>query len=296
MKDGAAVLEDYISARDGRRLFQRRWQPAAEIRARVLLVHGFIEHSGRYGPTGQFLARHGCAVTATDLRGHGRSDGARCWVRSFDEYIDDLDSCFERANRRADGIPLFVLGHSLGGLIAVLWCIRRRPWTHGARKLDGLILSGPALQVSRRLFPWLQPLAGVASALVPRLRLLRMGGRNLSRDPQIVEQFLHDPLVYHGRFPVRSGAEILRAGSLARAQFEALEAPLLILQGSADRVVAADAAQELFQRARSTDKTLKLYPGLYHEVLNEPEKDQVLSDLREWIERRARGDSSSLTP
>jgi alpha-beta hydrolase superfamily lysophospholipase len=272
--------EDYFLARDGLRLYERRWLSRGAPRAEVLLVHGFAEHGGRYAPTAEVLAGHGYAVAVMDLRGHGKSAGPRCWIRSFDEYLDDLDGFYERRVRGAEGKPLFVLGHSLGGLIALLWDIRC------ARRPRGLILSGPALQVRRQLFPWLRRLAGLGSIVFPRLRLVRMGGRNVSRDAAIVAQFHDDPLVFHGRFPVRSGAEILRAGDLARTQFELVRTPLLILHGTDDRVAAVEASQELFQRAATTDKTLHLYPGLFHEVLNEPEKEQVRGDLIGWIDQR----------
>ncbi len=274
------LAEELFQARDGLRLFERRWQPNGEPRAEVMVVHGIVEHGGRYAATAEALARRGYQVSATDLRGHGRSEGPRCFIDSFDEYIEDLDQCFDRALQRAGGKPVFVLGHSLGGLIAVLWCIRCQP------EPRGLILSGPALQVCHQLFPWLRHLASMGSILFPRLRLLRLGGGHISRDPAVVAQFRDDPLVFHGYFPVRTGAEILSAGSLARAQFEKVRRPLLILHGTADRVVTVEASQELFQRAAATDKTLRLYPGLYHEVLNEPEKEQVVADLIQWIERR----------
>ena len=202
------MLQDFFPARDGLHLFERRWLPDGGPRAEVLLVHGLIEHGGRYAPTAEALARHGFAVSVTDLRGHGKSEGPQCWIRAFDEYLDDLDVFFDRGVRRAEGKPLFVLGHSLGGLIALLWCIRRQEGP------SGLILSGPALQVSRRLFPWLRRLAGVGSVLFPRLRLVPPGRPEHCRDQAVVEQFRADPLVYHGRFPVRTGAEILRAGDL----------------------------------------------------------------------------------
>ncbi len=121
------LVENFFSARDGLRLFERRWLPSGEPRGEVLLVHGFIEHGGRYAPTAEALARRGYAISVTDLRGHGKSGGPRCWIPSFDEYVDDLDTCFDRVVRRATGKPVFVLGHSLGGLIAVLWCICRQP-------------------------------------------------------------------------------------------------------------------------------------------------------------------------
>jgi acylglycerol lipase len=246
-----------------------------------MLVHGFVEHGGRYAPTAEALARRGYAVSATDLRGHGNSDGARCLVRSIDEYIDDMERTFNRVLRRAEGTPVFLLGHSLGGLIALLWCIRYQP------RLKGLILSGPALQVCPQLFPWLRHLAGAASILFPRLRLVRMGGRNISRDPAVVAQFRDDPLVFHGRIPVRTGAEILRAGGLARARFEQVCTPLLILHGTADRIAAFEASQDLLRRAAVADKSLHLYPGLYHDLLNEPEKEQVRADLISWLDQRA---------
>jgi acylglycerol lipase len=274
------VLESFFPARDGTQLFERRWQPGGRPLAEVLIVHGFIEHGGRYAPTAEALARHGFAVSVTDLRGQGKSEGPRCWIRTFDEYLDDLDLGFDRVVHRADGKPLFMLGHSLGGVIAVLWCIRREP------KLAGLILSGPVFQIREQLFPWLRRIARIASVLFPRLRLARMGGRNISRDPAVVAGFRDDPLVFHGRFPVRTGAEILRAGKRARAEFEKLRQPLLILHGTGDRVASPEASRELYERAGAADKTIRLYAGLYHEVLNEPEKEQVLADLIEWIERR----------
>jgi len=274
------LIEDFFPACDGLGLFERRWRPEGEPRAVVLVVHGFVEHGGRYASAAERLTRHGYAVSAMDLRGHGKSDGPRCFILSFDEYVNDLDAYFNHVVQREEGRPAFVLGHSLGGLIALLWSIRRQA------KPRGLILSGPALQVGQQVFPWLRHLAGLGSILFPRLRLVRMGGRKISRDPAIVAQFRDDPLVFHGRFPVRSGAEILRAGRLAQARFEQVRTPLLILHGAADRVAAVEASLDLFERAGTTDKTLRLYPELYHEVLNEPEKEQVLTDLIQWLDER----------
>jgi alpha-beta hydrolase superfamily lysophospholipase len=275
------VIEEIFPAADGTPLFERRWLPAAAQRGEVIIVHGFIEHGGRYQPTAEALAARGFAVSVTDLRGHGRSGSARCWVRSFDEYLNDLDCVVDRAQRRADDKPLFLFGHSLGGLIALLWCVERQPTLHG------LILSGPALELPDRLFPWLRHVAKIISALFPRLRLVRMGGRNISRDEAVVKQFHGDPLVFHGRFPARTGAEILRAADVVQRRFNEVRVPLLILHGSADRVATVAASFALYEQAQTDDRLLLVYDGLYHEVLNEPERERVLSDMIEWLEERA---------
>jgi len=279
------MIEDTYPASDGIALFERRWLPDGKPRGEVLVVHGFIEHGGRYRPMAEALAGRGFAVSATDLRGHGRSGGPRCLIRSFHEYLNDLDCSFARARSRAEvgssDLPLFLFGHSMGGLIAILWCVKRQP------PLRGLIVSGPALALPDRLFPWLRHLAKAGSVLFPWLRLGRMGCRHISRDEAVVRQFRDDPLVFHGGFPVRTGAEILRAGEVARRQSHELRVPLLILHGTADRVATVEASRALYEQAVSDDKELRLYPGLYHEVLNEPEREQVLADLIEWIEKRA---------
>ena len=275
-----SFAEADFATSDGLRLLERRWQSPQPTRGEVAIVHGFTEHSGRYFAFAERLAAAGFNVAAFDLRGHGRSEGLRCLVRRFDEYLADLDLFIQLVDKRANGKPIWLFGHSLGGLIAVLWCITRQP------KLAGLVLSGPALQVRSDLFPWLQRLADVGSLIVPRLRLTRMGSRFISRDPAVIEAFRNDPLVFHGRFPVCSGAEILRAGRIAMSLLERVRLPLLILHGTADRVADVAASQELDRRAESSDKTLRLYPGLYHEVLNEPERKQVLADVLAWLDER----------
>jgi alpha-beta hydrolase superfamily lysophospholipase len=171
----------------------------------------------------------------------------------------------------------------MGGLIALLWCVERQP------PIGGLVLSGPALELQSGLFPWIRRAAKLGSMLFPRLRLLRVGGRNISRDPAVVQQFRDDPLVFHGRFPVRTGAEILRAGEMARGRLKQLRVPLLILHGTADRIAAVEASRALYEQAESSEKQLCLYPGLYHDLLNEPERDRVRGDLIEWITTRAGG-------
>jgi len=272
--------EDRFETRDGLRLFENRWLPEGDPVGVVIVVHGIIEHGGRYADVAAELNRHGYAVYAMDLRGHGRSEGERVSIRSFDEHLADLEVFLDRVRAREPRRPLFLLGHSMGGAVVALLALTRRP------AVRGLILSAPAIKVGRGVAPILRRVAAFVSLVFPGLRLVQMGFRMLSRDPEVVAQFKNDPLVFHGRFPVRTGAEILRAAGRIRDRMEAIDLPLLILHGTRDIVTDPEGSRELHARARSTDKTLKLYEGLYHDLLREPEKEQITADLIEWLGAR----------
>jgi alpha-beta hydrolase superfamily lysophospholipase len=272
--------EDRFDARDGLSLFEQWWLPDGEPVAAVVIVHGIDEHSGRYARLAGDLNRHGYAVYTMDLRGHGRSAGDRVLIRSFDQYLDDVEVLLERVAARQPGKPLFLLGHSMGGAIVALLGILRPP------KVRGLVLSGPAVVVGGRVFPVLRHLARLASLLWPTLRVARMGCRYISRDPAVVEAFRNDPLVFHGRFPVRTGAEILRAAKRIHSGMGKLRLPLLILHGTKDFSTDPEGSRLLAAHAGSADKTLRLYPGLYHEVFSEPEREQVVADLLAWLDAR----------
>ena len=273
--------EDHFQARDGLRLHEYRWLPESDPTAVVVVVHGIIEHSGRYARVAAELNGQGYAVYAMDLRGHGKSDGDRILVRSFDEYTADLELFLDRVRAREPGKPLFLFGHSMGGAIVVLFAVTRRP------DVRGLVLSAPALRIGGGMFPVLRRLATFASRLFPRLRVARLGESLLSRDPQVIAQFKSDPLVFHGRFPVRTGDEILRAARRIQDLMEAVELPLLLLHGTGDFVTDPEGTRRLHARASSADKTLKLYEGLYHDLLHEPEKEQITADLIEWLNARS---------
>ena len=273
-------LEERFQTDDGLQLCEYHWLPEGDPSAVVVLVHGFTEHCGRYAELAQQLTRHGYAVYATDLRGHGKSEGEPAFVHSFDEYLADLDLAVDRARMRLPDKPLFLLGHSLGGALVVLLAIRR------ARDFHGLVASAGSFRVGGQVFPILRRIAVLVSRLLPRLRMVRMGARMLSRDPKVIDDFKNDPLVFHGRFPVRAGAEILRAARQVQSQMESVQVPLLILHGTGDRVTSVEGSRQLYARAASTDKTLKLYEGLYHDLFHEPEKEQVTSDVIRWFNTR----------
>lgn len=270
--------EDRFAAGDGLQLYEQSWLPAGETRAAVVLVHGVTEHGGRYARLANDLNQCGYAVHAMDLRGHGRSDGDRILIRQFDQYLDDAELFIGRVAERQAGKPLFLFGHSMGGAIVALLAATRRP------NVRGVILSAPAVLVAGSVFPVLRRLAGVVSVIWPTLRLVHMGCRFLSRDPAVVEDFRNDPLVFHGGFPVRTGAEILRAADRLQTAAERMALPLLVLHGTGDVVTDHRGSRLLVARAGSTDKNLRLYPGLYHDLVNEPEREQVLADVLAWLD------------
>jgi acylglycerol lipase len=273
--------EDHFHTPDGLNLHQQCWIPDGRSTGAVVVIHGFNEHGSRYAELAESLNRQGLMVFTFDLRGYGRSEGARAFVRSFDEYLTDLDVFLAQLRAREPLKRLFLFGHSMGGSIAALYAIARQP------SLDGLILSAPAVQVGGKVFPLLRHLAGLVSRLWPSLRVARMGCGFISRDPKVVADFRTDPLVYHGRFPVRTGAEILRAGKLIQDRAAELRLPVLILHGTGDIVTSSEGSRLLLARSSSTDKMLQLYDGLYHDLAHEPEKEYVIADIVRWIKERS---------
>lgn len=272
--------EEFFSAGDGLRLYQQHWLPDGDARATVIVVPGLSDHSARHARLAEELCGRGYGVYAMDLRGHGCSDGPRCYIGSFDEYLDDLDVLVDEVRCRESGKPLFLFGHSMGGLVVSAWAIARQP------ALAGLILSGPLLRVPDRIYPGLRHVAGLMSRLTPRWRLLRIDFSRISRDPQAVARFHADPLVFHGRLPVRTGAEILRAVRLVSEHRQRVRLPLLILHGAADELCDPEGSRELYQHAASSDKTLRLYEGLFHDVQHDPGEAQVRADLVDWLDQR----------
>lgn len=273
--------EEFFAGHGGRRLYEQIWLPEGKTRALLVLVHGLAEHSGRYAVAAERLTGRGYALHTADLRGHGRSDGARCFVRSFDEYLGDLDVLIGRAAGPNGEKPWFLWGHSMGGLIATSWAITRQP------PCCGLVLSGPLLRVPDTFYPCLRCLAAPVSRILPRWRAVRVNFADISRDPQRVSQFQADPWVFHGRLPVRTSAEILRMTRFASERRAAVRLPLLVMHGTADRLCDPAASRDLCTHAAASDKTLRLYEGLYHDVLREPESEEVLADLIAWLDRRS---------
>ena len=274
--------EDTFAVPDGLCLYEQGWLPDEKkaLRARIIVVHGYGEHSGRYGHVATFLTQRGYALHTYDQRGHGRSGGRRAFVWRFDHYLDDLDVFLARTRARAPERPLFLFGHSMGGAVCALHGIERRP------NVSGLILSSPALKVSDDIAPLLRKMAFLIGWLFPMLPTIRLKYSQPSHDPVVKARFEADPLNYHGRVLARTGAETIRATRRIQERMEALTLPFLVLHGTADDMTDPEASRELYRRARAVDKTLKLYPGFYHETFNEIGGAHVLDDLAGWLDAR----------
>jgi acylglycerol lipase len=258
------------------RIRYRTWLPAGSPTGVVVIAHGFAEHGGRYAHIAARLVADGLAVRAPDHRGHGLSEGKRTSVVRFDDYVDDLTTVIEQAREEWASRRVILLGHSMGGLIALRLAVR------AGVPIDGLVVSAPAAcprDVSRLTLT----VGRALSRLAPNTGVLRLPLNRISRDPAVVDAYNHDPLVFRTPIRARLGAEMLTAMDRVEAGLPRLRMPLLVMQGTADGLVDPGCGPHVYERAGSADKTLKMYDGLWHEIFNEPERDHVLDDLATWV-------------
>lgn len=274
-------LEDALQGSDGTQLFCRCWLPEPEPLRVAVIAHGLAEHSGRYDYLAGSLVRRGFAVYALDHRGHGHSPGRRANIRRFGLVVEDLHALMERAAAAHAGLPLTLIGHSMGGAIA-LECALRHP---GAQRQ--LVLSAPALSAGDSV-PAIQALIlRLLSTLLPNAGALRLPAEAISRDPAVVRAYDQDPLVYRGSIPARTLAELFGAMRSFPDSVAQLEVPVLVLHGTGDTLVPLAAVEPVLARLGPVDKTVHRYEGLYHEVFNEPERDRVIGDVLDWLDARA---------
>ena len=271
--------EGRFKGEGGLEIYWQAWLSDGEPRAVIVLAHGASEHSGRYAWTGEQLNARGYAVYAIDHRGHGQSAGSRAVIDRMHNAVEDLHTLVERAQGAHPGRPLVLLGHSMGGCVALAYTIEHED------ALDALMLSGP-LAVLEAASP-VQRVAGrVLSAVAPSLGVVGIDSTAVSRDPQVVADYDSDPLNYHGKLPARTVAELSSAIEDFPAAVTRFRLPLLVMHGTADRLVPIAGGEMVAERAGSEDKTFKRYDGLFHEILNEPERRQVLNDMADWLDAR----------
>lgn len=265
-------------ARGTSRLYRQCWRPDSGARAAVLLVHGLGEHSGRYEYLAQHCTNRGFTVHTHDHYGHGKSEGQPGYVERFSVYLDGVRALIAHAREEDPGLPLFLLGHSMGGLIAAAMLP-----DHQA-EFEAAVFSGPAFKSDVEPPAIVMALNRLLSALVPTAPVIALDPTGMSRDPEVVSAYISDPLVHHGKLASRLVAEMKKAMMTAVKRAAEVTLPLLVLHGDADPVTSPVGSAEYVDAAGSADKALKLYPGLYHEVFNEPEKDAVLGDMTTFLE------------
>ena len=272
--------EGRFQGQENLNLYYQCWLPDGDARAILLVVHGLFEHSGRYTNLVNYFVPKGYAVYGLDHRGHGKSEGLRGYVEKFSHYLEDLQTFVSIVRSEHGDSKIFLTGHSIGGTIATAYTIDHQ------HELTGLILSGASLMVASNVSPILTALVPMASLLLPKLGITTIDAATISQDQAVVDAYLNDPLVYKGRVRARLGAELIRTYQQLRQRISWINLPVLIMHGTADRLCEPDGSQMLYEQVSSEDKTLKLYQDFYHEIFNEPGREQVLADIETWLATR----------
>jgi acylglycerol lipase len=269
--------ESKFLAADGTEIYRQSWRSELPARAIIAIVHGYAEHSGRYRHLATDLVEAGFAVYSFDLRGHGKSGGDRVYVDAINDYLTDLD-VFLTQLRHQSPMQIFLLGHSLGGEIALRYTIDYQP------NLQGVILSSPFLgRGDRDIPPLVIKLLGGISRLVPKLPTITVDASQISRDRAIVRSYLEDPLIDRVRMPLRTLVAIFENIHQIKLRQQSIALPTLIMHGSSDGIAGVIHSERLYAQISSADKSLKIYADLYHEIFNEPERATIVSDLLEWL-------------
>jgi acylglycerol lipase len=258
-------------------IYYQAWLPAGDAKAVLLITHGLGEHSGRYMNVVNHFVPLGYAVYAYDLIGHGKSGGAREVIDRFEDFSATLTAYYEMVKGWQKGKPIFLLGHSLGGLTAAFYLLDNQS------KFRGAIISAPLIKAGENVSRATVIIGRILSVIAPAAGLLPLDANLISKDPEVVKAYVDDPLVFHKKIPARMAAEMLRAMMRVLAEGEMITLPLIALQGSEDKLVDSSSARLLIDKVKSKDKTLQVYKGLEHEVLNEPERARVLKDVETWL-------------
>jgi acylglycerol lipase len=271
----------------GLKIATKSWKSEGKARAVMILIHGFNAHSGyMVWPAEQFAA-NGFAAYALDLRGRGKSEGERFYVEEFADYLGDVDLLVQMARTENPGLPVYVLGHSAGGVIATSYVYEHQT------EIAGLICESFAYDVG---LPHLVQLAleGI-SHLVPHLHVFSLKNEDFSRDPDAVAGMNSDPLIAKESQPAETASEMLKAADRLTQHFSTFTAPVLIIHGTDDKATRPAGSQKFYDDAASTDKTLKLYEGHYHDLLNDLDKEVVMADILAWVNARIPVETSAVS-
>ena len=262
----------------GLKIFTRSWQPAGKTRGVVVIVPGFNSHSGQYSWVGEQFAAKDLAAYAIDLRGRGRSEGERYYVEKMEDYTDDVATLVRTAKSENPGLPVFVLGHSAGGVISCVYTLDHQS------EIDGLICESFAYDLPAPGIV-LSVLKGL-SHIAPHTHVYTLKNEDFSRDPLVVDAMNNDPLIKGESEPTQTARVMIDAASRLNEEFPLIKLPVLILHGTADKATNPSGSQFFYDTTGSTDKTLKLYEGHYHDLLNDVDKEIVMADITDWIAAR----------
>ncbi|RTL56076.1 MAG: alpha/beta hydrolase [Sphingobacteriales bacterium] len=259
----------------GLKIFTRTWLPEENPRGVVVIVHGLNSHSGYYQWVADQFTTINYAVYALDLEGRGQSEGERFYVKSIYDYVNEVDQLVDIAKATYQSLPIFVLGHSAGGVIACLYALEHQ------NKISGLICESFAYQVPAPDFA-LTVLKGL-SHLAPHLHTIKLKNEDFSRDTSVVEAMNNDSLIAHESQPSKTMEQLVIADERLKKEFPLITLPVLILHGTNDKATKYSGSQFFYDNAGTSDKTLKLYEGHYHDLLNDIDKEKVMADIQEWI-------------
>jgi len=272
----SVAKEEKFEAAGGLNIVFRSWRPATKARGVVVIVPGFNSHGGYYGWVADQFAAAGLAVYAVDLRGRGKSDGDRFYVQQFSDYVSDVARLVALAKSRDPGLPVFLLGHSAGGVVACLYALEHQG------EIAGLISESFAHELPAPDFA-LAVLKGL-SHVAPHAHVLRLKNEDFSRDAKVVQAMNDDPLIAHEAQPTQTLAALVRADEQLKKGFSQITLPVLILHGTNDKAAKPSGSQHFYDQAGSADKTLKLYQGSFHDPLNDLDKEAVMADIKRWID------------
>jgi acylglycerol lipase len=267
---------EIVENASGLKIAFRSWLPEGAARAAIMVVPGFNAHSGSYEWVAEQFVQKDLAVYAVDLHGRGASDGERFYVEAFEDYVRDVEAVMAIVKAREPGLPIFMLGHSAGGVVACLYTLDH------PTDLVGLISESFAHELPAPDFA-LAVFKGL-SHIAPHAHVLHLPNESFSRDPTVVEAMNSDPLIAHETQPTQTMAALVRADERLKKEFPLITLPLLILHGTADKNTKPAGSQHFYETAGSTDKTLKLYEGGFHDLLNDTDKEVVMLDISQWID------------
>ena len=268
--------EGFLTSNDGLKLYYQIWKPDTPPKAIIQLIHGLAEHTSRYTNVVETVIPVGLAVYGQDLRGHGKSEGIAGYINSFDELIEDELNFTRFIQNQEPNTPIFLMGHSLGSIISIFYVAENHKY------FRGLILSGTGFPATSKVNPIVLMMARILSRIFPKGKIKLDLADEISRDPKVVEAYVNDPMVFK-KVTYRFGAELIKVSKILTDAISAIPIPILGQCGGADALMLNPS--ELFSSVTSSDKDLKIYENLYHEVYNELESDRksVLKDLTEWL-------------